>query len=370
MRTSLWILVYIVITMIYIPGISHAMSRSETVTWQLIFLSRYGGCTNYQYQMTNEYDEVTRKYFDLYKFENSGYAPQCMPDAKYSHYKPPTDLDLLILVYDYEIGRQDLNANDLGGVYTHHGHDMTKNHVIIFCDCPNFRFSDPVWILSHELSHFITYYLGFDRTVVEDTIHALDARYDKCIEISYDQSCAGVKTHVSGDHYFTTATVMAPYPPAVGKKLILEKNETTHVSDGTEAQIVMSIQKEVTKWWLEGKINDTDYSTVLQQVIGQPGAPMATLKASDVVFADGPDGQKNNDTYYDVDSQWGKKKASIVLNRVPFRSEDPTSAIQSNHTFPEWFKSRAKWWSEGIIWNDKEFLSGARYLFSNNTAGK
>ena len=367
MRVILCILAYIVVTMLYLPGISHAMSNSGTVTWQLIFISRYGGCTNYQYQMTNEYDEITRKYFDLYKFENSGYAPRCMPDAKYSHYKPPADLDLLLLVYDYEIGRHDLNANDLGGVYTHHGQDRTKNHVIIFCDCPNFRFSDPVWILSHELSHFITYYLGFDRSIVEDTIHALDAKYDNCMEIQYDKSCTNVKTHVRGDHYFTTETVMAPYPPAIGKKLILEKNDTSHLGDGIESQTVMSIQKEVTKWWLEGKINDTDYSMVLQQVIGVPGAPMA--KASDVVFADGPDGQKSNDTYYDVDSAWGKKKASIVLGRVPFRSDD--IGVASNHTqFPEWFKSRAKWWSEGIIWNDTEFLSGARYLFSNDTIGR
>ena len=362
---------YIVITMIFIPGISHATSKSETVTWELIFLSRYGGCTNYQYQMTNEYDEITRKYFELYKFENSGYAPQCMPDAKYSKYKAPSDLNLLILVYDYEIGRQELNANDLGGIYTHHGQDRTKNHVIIFCDCPNFRFSDPVWILSHELSHFITYYLGFDRSVVEDRIHALDAKYDRCIEISYDQSCAGVKTHVRGDHYFTFASVMAPYPPAIGKKLVLGKNETSHVSDDTKAQIIMAIQKEVTKWWFEGKINDTDYSRVLQQVVGEPGTLTVNPNDTNIIFADGPDGQKSNDTYYNVDSQWGKKKASIVLSRVPFGPEDTSSRISSNHIYlPDWFKSRAKLWSEGIVWNDEEFLSGARYLFSNGTVGK
>ncbi len=360
-RTGLYLVVFVILTMIFIPSIAYGLNNPDKVKWELVFISRYSGCTNYQYQMTNQYDEITRKYFDLYQFENSGYAPQCMPDKKYSQYKPPSDLGLLILVYDYEIGRQDLNANDLGGVYTHYGQDRTKNNVIIFCDCPNFRFSDPVWILSHELSHFITYYLGFDRSVVEDKIHLLDSKYDRCIEISYDQSCLGIKAHLRGDHYFTQVTVMAPYAPAIGKKLTFEKNDT-----GTApSPMVMNIEKEITKWWVAGKINDSEYTKVLEYITGQ--TKVSSTKPTEMVFADGPDGQKSNDTYHDVYTEWGKKKASTILSRVPFKMEQN---MTPNDQIPDWFKSRAKWWSEGIIWNDQEFLSGAMYLLSNGTSGR
>lgn len=238
-------LLFMVVTMIWVPSQSYEIHKSEDVRWQLIFLSRYSGCTNYQYQMTNMYDEVTSKYFELYKFANSKYQPKCMPDKKYSHYKIPDDLDLLILVYDYEIGRKELNANNLGGIYNHVGTDRTRNHTIIICDCPNFKFSDPVWILSHELSHFITYYLGFDKSVVEDVIHARDNKYDTCVEIHYEQSCSGIKVHIRGDYYFSYATVMAPYAPAVGKKLIPLSNIQ---NDSAKLAIVMDIEKQITKW--------------------------------------------------------------------------------------------------------------------------
>src|SRR5690349_15533587 len=70
-------------------GSSYATHMSENITWQLIFLSNDKGCTNYQYQMADTYDEITKKYFELYQFANTKYPPQCMSDSKYSAYKVP-----------------------------------------------------------------------------------------------------------------------------------------------------------------------------------------------------------------------------------------------------------------------------------------
>lgn len=94
------------------------------------------------------------------------------------------------------------------------------------------------------------------------------------------------------------------------------------------------------------------------------------MKRSDnIVFADSPDGAKNNDTYYDVESQWGKQKTSIVLSRIPFK----INKIADNSSYihiPEWFKSRACWWSEDMVWNNQEFINGAKFLLTNNTGDK
>ena len=336
--------------------------KSRKVTWQLIFISPYSGCTNYQYQMTNFYDEVTTKYFEVYKFPNVKYQPTCMPDAKYSKYQVPKDVDLLILVYDYEIGRKDLNKNDLGGVYVHTGDDRLKNHTIVLCDCSNFRFSDPVWILSHELSHFILYYLGYDKTVVEDKVHAMDQKYDRCVEVQYDKSCSNVKIHLKGDYYFSYVTVMAPYYPAIGKDLVLVKDEKVSVSPH-----VVDIEREVTKWWLDGKINDTEYAKVLGYSVDEQSGIIKTENYSSadqaIVFPDGPEGKEINETYHDITKVWDKKEVSTIFARVPDK-------IIKDNSFPDWFKARAQWWIQGKIWNDTEFLSGAKYLLSGNSTVK
>lgn len=336
--------------------------KSQKVVWQLVFISPYSGCTNYQYEMTNFYDEVTTKYFELYKFPNVKYQPICMPDAKYSKYQVPDDVDLLILVYDYELGRRDLNKNDLGGIYVHAGDDKLKNHTIVMCDCPNFRFSDPTWILSHELSHFILYYLGYDKTIVENKIHEMDQKYDYCTEIQYDSSCAAVKIHLKGDYYFSHVTVMAPYYPAIGKSLVVAKDDKIQVSPH-----IVDIQREVTKWWLDGKINDTEYTKVLgYSVDEQSGIVKKENYSSDdkaIVFPDGPEGKEINETYHDVTKVWDKQKISTVFARVPDK-------IIKDKSFPDWFKARAQWWVQGKIWNDSEFLSGAKYILSGNSTVK
>lgn len=354
--------VFLAITLIGNNSVAASDDKSQKTTWQLIFISPYGGCTNYQYQMANFYNEVTSKYFELYKFPNANYQPICMPDEKYSKYQVPDDIDLLILVYDYEIGRKDLNNNDLGGVYVHTGADKLKNHTIVFCDCANFKFSDPTWILSHELSHFILYYLGYDKTVVEDKIHAMDKKYDYCTEVHYDNTCTDVRVHLRGSQYFSYATVMAPYYPAIGKSLVIAGDEKIQVSPH-----VVDIQREVTKWWLDGKINDTEYSKVLGYSVDEQSGMAKTEDYSSadesIVFPDGPDGKEVNETYHDIAKVWDKKEISTVFARIPDK-------ITNDKPFPEWFKSRAQWWVQGKIWNDTEFLSGAKYLLSGNLTVK
>ena len=362
-------LVALVITL-WVPANSYAMLKSEKVRWQLIFLSPYGGCTNYQYQMTNAYDEITAKYFGLYEFENLKYPPQCMPDKKYTNYQPPDDLNLLILVYDNEIGKRDLHSNDVGGLYNHIGTDITKNHTIIICDCSNFGFSDPTWILSHELSHYITNYLGFDLSVVENKIHSLDSMYVQCIDGKWNNTCSNVITDIHGDYYFGKAAVMTPYQPAIGKKLFAFENETMNnntSNDTADSQVVINMQKEMTKWWLAGKINDTEYTKMLGYVVGKSEAVMKNDKLlTNVILEDGPNGKEQKPIFYDPGSDQ-KLKESVLLKRVPFKQENTTDLSHKTQQIPQWFKSRAYWWSQDQFTSDQDFLNGVKYLLSATT---
>ena len=363
-RIFVFAFLFFLVLTLGIPTKSYAMDETGKVKWKLIFLSPYGGCTNYQYQMTNQYDEITSKYFDLYKFENSKYQPDCMSDEKYTSYKPPKDLDLLILVYDNEIGKKDLRSQDFGGLYNHVGNDRTKNHTIIICDCSNFGYSDPVWDLSHELSHFITYYLGFDLSIVENEIHSVDAKYDQCVEGNRDGSCSKVTTHLTGGNYFTYVTVMAPYGPAIGKKSITTENRTGNsgaIDNIAGSTIVMNMQKEITKWWLEGKINDTEYSTALGDMMGKSKIIMTgdNRLPANVIFQDSPNGKKENDTIYDLVSN-NTQNGFSVLKRVPFKAE---SANSSEKQIPQWFKIRANLWLQGKDMNNNDFVNVVNHLF-------
>ena len=178
------------------PQKSYANYNSEA-TWELIVISSEPACTVSHYQILEKYHDISEKYLELYQLENKAYPPSCMTDFEYlNEYEKPNDLDLIILVYDREKGRTDLHSLDKGGIYIHEGDDPFRNHTIIFCDCPNFEYSDPVWILSHELSHFVLNYLGFDLKIVEKEIHDLDEKFDICVEVDYNDSCLSVKTRI------------------------------------------------------------------------------------------------------------------------------------------------------------------------------
>lgn len=330
---------------------AYATDQSGKPTWELVYLSPYGGCTNYQYQMADVYDEEAAKYLQLYKFDNSHYPVQCMSDKKYSNYSPPQDLNLLILVYDNEIGKNELHLNDIGGLYSHAGSDRTKNHIIIICDCSNFGYSDPTWTLSHELSHFVIYYLGFDFTA-QNQVHEMSKQYNECVEGHSKNSCS--TTTISGDHYFSNASVLPPYQPAVGKKLVPENNDT---NASASSEVVIDMQKEITKWWLEGKIDDTEYTKVLQIAYKQPAMSQNGMLPDNVLLAAGPDGKEENSTYHDLSAGEDKKTASI-LKRDPFKIENTTN---SKFQIPQWFKSTAQGWSKGFL-NNQNFTDSIKYF--------
>jgi len=148
---------------------------------------------------------------------------------------------------------------------------------------------------------------------------------------------------------------MAPYVPAVGKvPMTVETNQTISPK-------VLGMQKEITKLWLAGKLSDSDYAKILGYAVDSPGYVMSSsgITHNDtVVFADSPD--FTDEKKADDVSQWNHDKVSTVFSRVPFKQD--LNSTQDVFQIPQWFKSRAMWWSQDKIWDDKEFVGTAKYL--------
>ena len=352
------VIVGLVLMLVVSPNYSYATHKSEKVSWQMVFLSSYPTCSNYQYQMTRQYALIAEKYMEAYKFENSKYSPKCMSESKYSNYQIPDDLDLLILVYDRNIGRKELNANDIGGFYNHVGADRAKNHAIVFCDCPNFKFSDPVWILSHELSHFILYNKGFGPHVVEDMIHSMDNRYDYCVVAHNPQTCLNVKTKLPIDELGYAWTVMTPYQPAADGSFTPKT-----INNISNSSYLVDMQREITMWWASGKIDDADYARSLGYMVDEQErveTNTAYFDNAHMVFADGPKDKKSDVTYYDASSSWTEDKFNTVFGRIPFKVDSKTVETP----LPQWFKEKALAWVDKQIVNE-EFFDVVEHLIRN-----
>ncbi len=350
---------------LFIPPDASAIHNSEGITWQVVMISSSPACSGYHYQMTEKYNDIAEKYLELYQAANANYKPTCMTEYKYdSEYSAQDDLDLLILVYDRNKGRADLHSYEIGGIYSHIGKEWTHNHTIIFCDCSNFNYSDPTWILSHELSHFILYYMGYDLSIIEEQIHELDAKYDACVEGKYSASCSEVKTRISTDTGYYV--VMKPYEPAVGQSLF--------VSEEFESILDVSFKKdmiaETTTWWLEGKITDEDYLQSLEILSGwvdfenRIAGGFASADRANVFLTEPPKDSNQEAIEQQVISKWTEQKTLDIQEMITYTEEQERilTTEEEDKSLPQWFKTRALWWLDEKI-DNRDFVSGMEYFY-------
>ena len=330
-----------------------AFNNVNEFKWQLVMLSSNPACSNYDYQSLNKYDTITKQYFEMYQFETKKYEPKCFPITEYlDFYSSPNDLDMLIIVLDKNLGQEELHKRKMGGLYTHAGNGMFSNHAIIICDCPNFDYSDPVWILTHELSHFILYYLGYDYSIIEGLVHSYDEKYDQCRE-DYIPDCADIIQKLRVEEMAYSFSVMPPYGPAIGANM--------QTSDKEISSNVLELNKIITKWWLAGKINEADYSNVLGFL--QPEETMLDNESNKVLFKDDPI-DNNIVTWYDVLEPKQTVDTEELLAKIPnFLKSDAERIFKDVDIsgLPDWFKQTAQWWIDGEITNE-EFISNVEYL--------
>ena len=360
MRFSKSNLVLTIFTLVGLLALSPSLANqasathlSDELTWQLVVLSSNPACSNYDYQTLNKYDVITEKYFELYQFANKKYDPKCFPITDYlDFYSTPDDLDLLIIVLDSNLGQDELHKRKMGGLYTHAGTGKFSNHAIIMCDCPNFYYSDPVWILTHEMSHFILYYLEYDYSIIEGLVHAYDEKYDKCRQ-SYTEDCADIITKLRVDDMAYSFNAMPPYEPAIGANALTSEKQIS--------SNIVELNKVITKWWLDGKINEADYSNVLGFLKAEES--FENKDSTKVLFKDDPI-DKNIVTWHDALGQTPALDTTDLLAKIPnFLKSDAERIFKDIDIsgLPDWFKQTAQWWVDGQI-TDEEFIQNVEYL--------
>jgi len=332
--------------------------------WQMVFISSTPACSNYHYQMMYTYYDVALQYLKLYELENISYDPLCITEKKYlSNYDNPSDLDLLILVYDKDLGEKELHANQMGGVYTHSGMDKTQNHVIIICDCSNFYYSSPAWILSHEISHFILYYEDFEMTVIERLIHVNDAKYDLCLKESTTCKSSSIKMIAGPGGY--GYSVMPIYQPAVG---LQTENEV--INDDAKYLDTSQLTKIITHWWATDIISDEQYSNAIRYLVdsnvissGYDAELILTDEPLDNVVTWEQMMEEITPTYWDHEPK-SDDDSMAYLSKIPsnmISNDKNLLSVEKNFGLPEWFKETALWWGQDMI-TDKEFNKNLEYL--------
>jgi len=205
---------FMLATSSFVTNEAFASHLSEDMSWQLVYITHNSACSSYDIQKTRTYSELSSRYLNEYQLANFQYDVLCINQYEYPDYQAPSDLDMIILVYDRDIGRTELNSLKIGGYYHHSGPDIKQNHAIVICDCPTFDYSSPVWILSHELSHFVLTFNGYDIELVEDLVHENDAAYDQCILTG--TSCSSSVLKIRSDTAAYSYSVMPLYEPAIG----------------------------------------------------------------------------------------------------------------------------------------------------------
>ena len=351
--TLLFFAIFAVLTVPAVSSDAFANHLSEKMKWQLVFISSEPGCSNYHYQMANKFYHLTGAYLNEYGIENEGYSPKCIPQVKYpQNYEKPNDLDLFVLVYDKNLGEEILQSNDVGGLYKHFGLDRTTNHFIVFCDCPNFNFSDPAWILTHELSHFSLFYLGYETSIIDDLVHENDKAFDQC-RVEWQEGCNEIiqKLQATEKGYFQT--VMPVYQPSI------EGNNTNSEPQKTSVEMV-ELSRLITQWWANGQtIDDQGYAKAIQLL----GSSENLYKDNgNVEFADDP--IKDEITWEEMLYGESEFDSSDILDHVPFnlKHESKINGLENNLSdLPEWFKQTAVWWAEGNL-SDEEFVQSINYL--------
>ena len=78
---------------------------------------------------------------------------------------------------------------------------------IVICECAPLyqegKTNGGVWILSHELAHFLFYYENFGINVYAESVHVVENKYRKCLEDRFTNSCEQyyVQIKVDGESY-------------------------------------------------------------------------------------------------------------------------------------------------------------------------
>ena len=171
----------------------YAQSEDNAVVWNIFYLTD-DACHDTDFEELLAYQDLTKKYFELYQLENVSIEPNCFISSEFDISEHNVDLDLTILVFNEVLGKKYLQSHELDGLYAHVGDDRLENHTVIVCDCSknkvSFEAALTPWILSHELSHFVLSYKGYSQSVIQEAIHSIEHDYEDCVaQFTINEEC-------------------------------------------------------------------------------------------------------------------------------------------------------------------------------------
>ena len=164
-----------------------------------------------------------------------------------------------------------------------------------------------------------------------------------------------MRTHDLGKDFF----VMPPYQPVVGKTFVKYLPEEL-----LSSKITIELQREITKWWIDEKISDLEYTNSVLHILNSPIVLNSTINENVISLPNGfaiLDKSKNNN------HEWGSGPfnafastgdTSKIFSLIPFEADNLSTDTQE---YPKWFKIRAQLWSEEKI-PDKIFFDGLEAL--------
>jgi len=311
---------------VILPPQTDAKSVEDTFTFQLIWVTGNRSCYQSDHQFMAEYQDLTQTYLSAYGLDHFYFPAQCITLAEFEDFQPPQYTDLLIVVYEKTTGRVILHDNFRGGYFQPYDTLHSSGLKIETCQCPSFNYNDPIWVLSHELSHFALYYLGFTPTIWVDWVHNIQNRYYQyCPDgDTTDNRCNGLYTKIHGiSRVYKTMSI---YPTAdqgtpfqskfsyVDSSSLQENSEGINPGKMADLSIPTWIQNNV-KMWSEGSLTNEYFVLAIKYFIEQK-----------IIIAD---------TF----------------------ENDSNSIIE----IPEWIKISSGWWVNGLI-TDQDFLLGIQYL--------
>lgn len=347
---------------------SYAEEEFTGAKWDFIYVVNENCHANDLIRIDSLVD-LTSKYFELYQFENKNLESTCISISEYES-SSEHDADLMIIIFDAETGTKYLQDSYLDGMYVHMGKDRLTNHTVIACDCFEGKISQESaltsWVLSHELSHFVLSYKGYSKANVEKLIHEKEQYFiENCTASIYvDNYCSDSKTSIRSNSGTRDFIVMTPYQPAIGNTLV------KYVSEGIVDSDVIELQRDLTKMWITGMIDDTAYVETVKRLVDPP---LPTDSEFDEQFSISggfiiPEVSRIQEVDWEshLNQNEGLKQENMdyLMNLIPFEPQTDTGSELSE--IPFWFRERALMWSEEKIANSV-YLDGIEHLVRMGT---
>jgi hypothetical protein len=354
--------------LIIIPNLvseSEASFGSDIVHWQMVYVND-DRCLPDDLQNIEQHSFLVESYFELYQFETFDYESNCMSMEQFSSYREPYYLDLLILFFEPNLVSHTLGDEGLRGLYAHTGNERSTNHFILLNDRQSYE-SDhesksPSWVLSNSLSHFILYYKGYDETVIEKLVQPDNPFYTNCFgKGTPSSSCLDVINLIRPPQASRDFAVIPPFDGAIGNTLI------NYLEEGiSESNVSKNLHKQITKWWISGKLSDADYIDAIKLVARIPSYSIEVLHTPPLAIKGGFAIPVFSFKAAIEDHETPSYRTAIgeqlhILDDfIPFERENlPEKQISGQ--FPNWFKERASLWVNNEI-SDFVFLDGLEGL--------